>query len=284
MRDAALGALALFLCAALGGGCATRNVREVAFESKGTKVELRTQKKGTRVVERNFDHPATIAGARLAHILSRIDLRMEAKKGSKRAPAVPTESLYVIADGLSQALSKANSNQEIAVLSIYKTKRFGIFDRKYLTSFVAYVQEDLLYIHFSASDWKIKTRHKNEKLPQPAIGESVMRFRLLPSKAMAQVDSTSLAVDWRDEIFRRPTRTRITGTGRVVRREILMESEQELEDVSNAPTMPEHLSPSTLRDLADAEEGRLKGELSEAEYRARRREILEAAGAPPPRE
>jgi hypothetical protein len=48
--------------------------------------------------------------------------------------------------------------------------------------------------------------------------------------------------------------------------------------------MPENLSPTTLRDLADVEEGRMKGEFSEAEYRSRRREILEAAGAAPPPE
>jgi hypothetical protein len=76
-------------------------------------------------------------------------------------------------------------------------------------------------------------------------------------------------------VFAHPTRTRVTPSGNVVRREILSESPEEVQDRPDAGTELENLSPEQLRSLADIEELRRAGRITEVEYRARRRAILE---------
>ena len=271
-------ALAIFVAiAAMGTGCGTRTVRSTFYEDSSTRIVLRHQKKSGESVDRGYNHPIAIAPVRLAHILSRIDVRIEAKKGAQRAPAVPTEALYVVADHVSKALREADSSQEIAVYYIRRTKRFGIFDRRYLTSFVTYARDDLLYIHLSRTDWEIPKTGKNDRLPEPRVGDYVMEFRVVPSKGMTQVDGQSVAAAWRNSVFKKPSRTRITPGGGVLRRTILMESEEEPGESGAESTferLPENLSSATLRELADLEDERHRGEITEAEYNARRRQII----------
>ena len=50
--------------------------------------------------------PATISTARLANILSRIDIRPEGKKDAERRAAVPAELLYQLGGLVSAALAK----------------------------------------------------------------------------------------------------------------------------------------------------------------------------------
>jgi hypothetical protein len=110
-----------------------------------------------------------------------------------------------------------------------------------------------------------------------------MKFRILPGKAMELMDQQSLAINWRDEVFAKPTRTRTTDDGRVVRRLILMESEDEPEEAEGEEevleievvTVPANLSPQALRELADLEDARLAGSVSELRYRSLRQEILD---------
>jgi hypothetical protein len=117
----------------------------------------------------------------------------------------------------------------------------------------------------------------------------VMKFHVLPSEAMQSVGTQGVAADWRDPIFKQPTAVRMTATGQVVRRTILMESAPE----KPAPGTPEaedenvvggKLAPETLRKLADLEEARRRGELTEGEYSARKRSILleDPSASPPP--
>jgi hypothetical protein len=274
----ALALAILVATASAGSGCGTRTVRETFHEDPSTRIVLRHQTEGGDTVDRGYSHPTAIAPVRLAHILSRIDIRIEAKKGAQRVPALPTESLYVLADQLSRALREADSSQEIAVYYIRRTKRFGIFDRRYLSSFVTYAKDDLLYIHLSRMDWEIdKTGGKNERLPEPRVGDYVMEFRVVPSKGMTLVDGQSVAVAWRNPVFKKPSRTRITTTGEVVRRTILMESPEEPDETGAEPgleRLPENLSSAALRALADLEDERHRGEITEAEYNARRRQII----------
>jgi hypothetical protein len=97
---------------------------------------------------------------------------------------------------------------------------------------------------------------------------------------MTQVDGQSVAIDWRDPVFKKPTRTRVTPSGKVVRRTILMESpEEEVSEPGKEPEyhrLPENLSSDTLRALADLEDQRHRGEISEAEYKQQRRQIIRA--------
>jgi len=257
--------------AVFSAGCITRTLREDVYTSDYTRVFLRGEKRGGDPVDRGFEHPAGISAVRVANILSRVDLRIEVKKGSDRVPAIPTKTIYIIAEGVSKALAAADSSQEVVVLSILREKRWGIFDRKYLTSFLAYVNDELLYLHFSRSDWEVPQR-RADRLPEPHVGEHVMKFRVLPARGMAVVDEQSVAVAWRDPIFQQPSRVRTLPGGKVVRRTILMETPGEEEP--GPAELPANLSPQTLRRLADLEDERRDGAISEGEYELRRREIL----------
>ena len=92
---------------------------------------------------------------------------------------------------------------------------------------------------------------------------------------MAQIDRQSLAIDWRDPVFRTPSRTKVKPSGEVVRREILMESpREEWADGALDESALENLTPDQLRALADLEEQRRRGLVNEADYRSQRRKIL----------
>jgi len=252
-------ALVGLLCA----GCITRPVRQDVYQEGTVEVFLRSDKRFFTEVEKDFQHPVTIAPVRLGHILARIDMREGAKKKSERLPAIPTEMLVSVAEGVSAALAKADSNQEVIVMAIRRDKHLYVFDRKYLTSLVAYVRDDRLYVHMVYSDWEIPKR-RGGRVPEPHIGDHPMRFRLYSGTAMTLVNSQTVAVEWRDPVFQRDTRTKILPTGEVVRKTILLESppEERAPDESGVESLPENLSPDQLRALADVEEARRRGEMT----------------------
>jgi hypothetical protein len=132
----------------------------------------------------------------------------------------------------------------------------------------------MLHVQVARSDWEIPVR-RQDQLPEPHAGEQQQEFRLLVDKGMSLSDAQTAVVDWRDPIFARPTRTRITPSGRVLRTTILMESEEEAP--APRPALPPDLTPEQLRALADLEEARRQGKVSEAEYAEERNRIL----APP---
>jgi hypothetical protein len=177
---------------------------------------------------------------------------------------------------MAKALGKANPDQEVVVMSVRRGKHWAIFDRDYLTNLLAYVKDDLIYIQLGRADWEIPKGLKTD-LPEPHADEQVMKFRLLASEGMTLVTTQSVAVSWRDPIFQRATRTRILPSGKVVRREILMETP---EDAPAPPvpteTLPGNLSPDTLRKLADLEEQKSRGEVTQTEYTVMRADILRA--------
>jgi hypothetical protein len=269
-------ALLLSLIASLvATGCITRSVTEPVFEQDLTRVLLRSQRKGGETLPKGFQQPLSISAARMAHILSRIDIRSGSDDG-ERGPAIPLEMLYVIADGMSKAFAKANPDQEIVVMAVRRGKHWGIFDRRYLTSLSAFARDDLIYIYLSRSDWEIPDTMKTE-LPQPDVDEQPMKFRLVVDKGMTLVGTQTVAVVWRDPIFQRPTRTRILPGGKVVRREVLMESP---EDAPAPPlstdALPANLAPETLRKLADLEEQKKAGKVTQTQYNVLREGILRA--------
>jgi hypothetical protein len=271
-------------------GCITRSVYQDVYLRDDTEVRLRSHKQGTTAVEKDFQQPFTIAAVRVAHILSRVDIRRETDDGATRGPAIPLSELYSIADGVSEAFATADSNQEIVVTSIRKARRLGVFTRNYLTSLVLYRRDDLIYVHLVRSDWEIPVR-REDRIPEPQIGEHPTAFRILPSQAMTLVDEQSVAVAWRDEIFMKPTRTRVSPTGQIVQRTILMESAPEEAEATAPPQQPDaipaEMTPERLRALADLEDSRRRGELTETEYTIRKRTILfppadQKAPPPPP--
>jgi hypothetical protein len=281
MRRRSIALAALVVCTAALAGCMT--TKKTIIEKKGTTVQL-VSRRGDSV---ELNHPITIAPVRLSHILARVDIRLSVKEGQQRAPAFHLESLSAISQGLAQGLREAGPNQRVIVYSIRREKRFGIFDSNYLTSFVAYAHGDYLFLHLSRSDWEIPPR-KQDRLPEPKIGKFPTKFRILPGKAMKMVDEQSLAIGWSDPVFQRPSRTRMTPSGQMVRKTILMESNEpdsvEPEGDSgsdargakpiDAQSIPAGISPKTLRELADLEEKRQRGEISEYDYEKQRNKIL----------
>ena len=92
-------ALAVLVLLALGASaCITRPVKEKVFDREYTETYLRSEKRGTKTVAKGFDHPTAIAPVRLAHILSRIDMRQGEGAESKRVAAIPLETLFLIGD------------------------------------------------------------------------------------------------------------------------------------------------------------------------------------------
>ena len=268
----------LAVLAATASGCITRPVP--IFEENGIQVFLRSDEHWLRTVEKGYAHPTTIAPVRIANILSRIDLKppsgfLVSFEGDKqRVPAIQTDALYTVSEGVSKALAAADPNQEVIVMVIRNTKRWGVFDHDFLTSFVAYVKNDRLYVHLSRHDWEIP-KQRDERIPEPRIGDSPQSFKAYASTAMSLVSDQAVAIDWRDPVFAHPTRTRVLPSGEVVRREVLMESPAEPEDTADpALKLPENLSPEQLRSLADLEELRRAGKITEIEYRARRRALI----------
>ena len=253
-------------------GC-THPVRRNIYQDDGIHVFLRSEKRFTSTLEKHYSHPMTIAPVRMAHILSRIDIRHGIEKD--RRPAIPTEILYPVAEGVAKALAEAGPDEAVIAQSLRKSKNFYLFDRQHLTNFLVYARGEQLYIHLSRSDWPVPPRRR-DVLPEPEIGHHPMDFKIFPGTAMALVDRQSVVIEWRDPIFREPTRTRITAAGEVIRKEILAESPPE-EWVENEVAPAEglqDLSPETLRDLADLEERRRNGELTESEYRRERGKLL----------
>jgi hypothetical protein len=281
MRRRSIALATLVVCTAALAGCMT--TKKTIVDKKGITVQL-VSRRGDSVA---LNHPITIAPVRLYHILARIDIRLSVKEGQQRAPAFHLETLDVISQGLAQGLREAGPNQRVIVYSIRREKRFGIFDSNYLTSFVAYAHGDYLFLHLSRSDWEIPPR-KQDRLPEPKIGKFPTKFRILPGKAMKMVDEQALAIGWSDPVFQKPSRTRMTPSGQMVRKTILMESNEpdsvEPEGDSGSDTrgaepidaqsIPAGISPKTLRELADLEEKRQRGEISEYDYEKQRNEIL----------
>jgi hypothetical protein len=252
--------------------CGPRYARVTIQDQDGMIVQLRAETRAGKAVDRGFAHPADISPVRLANILSRIDVRIESGKEEVRKPAIPAELLYEVGDLVSAALAKADRSQEVVVRAIRKERRLRIFSEEYLTSFVAYVLGDRLHLHLSRIDDPLP-KDSRDTVPEPWPSREAMPFKVLASEGIVPVGAQAVAVAWRDPLFRSAGQIRVGPGGKVMRREILLESPAE-DTESAEPETTGRLSPETLRALADLEEARRRGAISETEYQRRRRAIL----------
>jgi hypothetical protein len=270
----------LLLAAALlaATGCGTRYTRAPVYVDDFMKVVLRAELREGEPVARGFAHPATISGVRLAHVLAQIDVRINtgSEGRGERRPAIHADLVYPLGERLSEALSQANPDQEVVVEAYRQERRLGLFTQRFATSFVAWVGEDeLLHLALSRLDWEVP-KGQEEELREPAVGRQVMAFRTLASEGVDPVGPQQVAVHWRDERFRQPTNVHVGPRGTMTRRTILMQEEAPEEAPAIQDTLP--TDPDALRALAELEEARRSGAVSEAEYQSRRRAILEGAG------
>ncbi len=267
----ALGAAAL-----LAVGCATKQVRTPVFDQSGVEVFLRQQMKGSEPVDHGFSHPVTIAPVRITNILARIQVReKDGEDKTGREPALPTGLLYAIGQGVAEALGKADSTQEVVVMAVERRKSLGVFTNDFLTSLIVWMKDDRLFVHLGELG-NVMSRDPRDKPREPQLTTIDERKQVLGGDGFTPAGPRLVAADWRAAVFSDIGAIRIRPGGEIVRRTILLEETPE-EDAANRPgpaPPPEGLSPDALRALADLEEARRSGALSETEYQTQRRDIL----------
>jgi hypothetical protein len=198
-------------------------MRTTIRDGGGYNVELRARIEDGQPVDRGFDHPTTISAVRLTNILSRLDVRPQGEDEEGRKPAIHVQFLYDLGDLVSQALAKADSSQEVVVQAIRKDRRLGIFTQKFLTSFISYVSGDLLFIHLVRVEDEVESDPDGD-YPEPWADRKVMDFKALPGEGIVRVGPQAVAVAWREQRFRSAGRVRMGPGGKLIRREILLES------------------------------------------------------------
>jgi hypothetical protein len=276
-RPAARAVTALALLTACVA-CGPRYTRRPVEAPPGLTIFLRGQTQHGEILDQGLDQPVSISGVRLTHILAQIDVRDD----DGRRPLIPTEVLYPMGDAVSRALARAGPGEEV-VVQLVRRDRTLIFTHEYLTTLILYVKDDDLVVHVRHFDSELERDARQDKIPEPWAHKTVTdSFRIVPGDGMTSVGSQEVSAYWRDPIFRKPRRIVVTGTGEVKRRTVLMESPPEDEGGTEpAPEATGELSPDALRALADLEEERRAGRITEGDYQARRRSILaQEAGAP----
>lgn len=259
--------------------CGPRYKRIKVFEQRNLAVTLRAEVRNGDAVPRNFSHPATISSVRIAHVLSRLDVRMGGEENDKkRQAAFPTALLYTVGEKVALAFQQADPSQEIVVTAVRSEKRLGLFTSKYLTSFVTWMQDDDLYVHLSRVEWPVP-KNEEDEIPEPWVHRRSQDFKALAAEGVIPVAEQTVAVDWRNPIFRKPTHLRVGAGGKLLRRQILLEAPIEEETAEEVPVVPADLSSEVLRALADLQDQRQRGEISETRYHQARRDLLrQAAG------
>ena len=124
-----------------------------------------------------------------------------ARSSLVRAPAFHPDIIPAAAAAISTAFSEANRDQEVGVKLVRKEKKMGVFHTKYLTSFIAYMNEGYLYLLLSRVDWPIPQAKENDKLPEPRRDRVPMNFRVVSGDYLFYAGPRSLEIAWQDPIF-----------------------------------------------------------------------------------
>ncbi|MCP4005967.1 MAG: hypothetical protein GY725_17395 [bacterium] len=267
--------LPFLLIAVIFSGCGPKLIRETVIQNKSMLIELREKVEDGNVVPRGYNHPATLADVRIAHILASIS--HEEEKG-KRTPTIRSSHVYDLAEGISEALTHATPDQEVMAVVFSRDRRLGIFTTDHTTTLAIWIEGDQLMLDFYGIETEVEKGSR--------IGESDYRtpsvrpvgqpsFKLVAGEGQVRFGKRGLAVDWRNDYYRKPVSLRYR-FGQVRRRTILMEETGPADEaVTPAPRDPKELSDAQLRALDQLEAARYAGYVSEAEYQRRRRLVLE---------
>lgn len=276
-RFVALLLMGLFLAASLPG-CAARTVRHALVRQNLVEVDLVREVKGFTIQERGYEHPTIISTQRLTNILSAIEIETQAKGGGTiRQPAFHPEIVSRSADALARGLAEASPDEEVGLKVLRREARLGIFDRKFLTSLLAYVEDDHLYLLIRRVDWPIKESAESKPLPNPMRNRKSMNFRVVSGDPIYFAGMQDLEIDWQNEVFRTAFRLPGTTSGKKIRREIISTSpvpKDEIEALGRDNIDLDQITPDQLRALADLEEERRDGRITETAYQRARRQLL----------
>ncbi len=269
--------IGFFLIASLPG-CVTRTVPHSLVDRKMIEVDLVREVTGFSVEKRGYEHPTIISQQRLRHILTAIEVETVRKgRGTLRQPAFHPTLVPRTAELLAKGLAEANPNQEIGIKVTRQEARLGIFNKKFLTTFIAYVDDGHLYLLLRRVDWPIKESDETKKLPEPIRNRRAMDFRVLSGGPIYFAGVQDLEIDWQNDVFRSAFRLPGTTSGKKRQREVISTSpvpKSEIEASQKDGVSLEQLTPEQLRALADLTEERREGRITETAYQRARRQIM----------
>lgn len=257
-----------------------RTVRSPLINRFGIKVVLVREVDGFTTQPRGFTHPSIISIPRLSHILGAIEIETPSEAGGAlREPAFRPEIIERTATALAEAFEQASPDQEIAVQVIRREMIYGVFNEKYLTSFLTYIEDGHLYLVLRRVEWLIAKNLDQDRLPKPRRDYRPMEFRVVSGDPLFYAGPQTLEIAWRDPAFTAEFRLPGTTKGSKRRREILLEapipkSERNAANASEGSLGIEELSPEQLRALADLEDDREQGRITETAYQRAKRQLL----------
>ncbi len=258
-------------------GCITRNVRDRVVDRHLIEVDLVRQVNGFTTQEFGYEHPAIISASRLEHILGALEIEVRDGAAMIRQPAIHQSILEETAESLAAGLAEADVNDTVEVRSIRKEMQLGIFHQKFLTSFLAYVNDDHLYIMLRRVEWPIPQSKENDALPHPQRNEKNMDFRVIAGEPIYFAGVQDVEIEWRNEAFQKPFRMPGSTGGDKRRREVLDSipvPKDEIRSGAQGELSIDQLSPEKLRALADLEDERRAGRITETDYQRAKRDIL----------
>lgn len=273
-----LAVLAVCLGLVLTSGCATRARRHSIIDKTGMQVDLVRYVKGFRTEPQGFEHPAIISSERLAHILGAIEIETREKDGATiRQPGIHPDLVEPIATALSDALREAGPDQEVGLQAVRKQQKLGVFHTKYLTALLAYVKGGFLYLQLHRSEWEIPQAKEDKPLPEPIRDTRPMDYRVVSGDYLYFAGPQTLEIAWNNDVFRSAYKLPGSTGGEKRRREVLLESpipQAERKAAQGTDVSIDALTPEQLRALADLEEDRRAGRVTEQAYQRARRELL----------
>ena len=259
-----------------GSGCVTRLSRESFLDGNRIQVDLVREVKGFTTQKKGFEHPAIVSAERLVNVLNAVEIEEPEKGGGiVRQPAFHPEIVGEVAQALSNAFAEVGPDQEVSILAVRKEMRLGILHRKFLTSFLAHMKDGHLYLHLSRVEWPIP--RDRDRLPKPRRDREPMDFRLVSGDLLYYFGPQEPEIAWQDPTFRQAYRLPGSTGGERRRREVLEEApmtQRERKQLLDEEDPVGSLDPEQLRALADLEEDRRAGRITEAAYQRARRQLL----------
>jgi hypothetical protein len=188
--------LAASLCIATSLVACNTPVREPVYTEGEVEVSKRSYRSEGAVVERGYQHPASLELEPLAYALAKIQIGDLKDRDIEQRPAIALDLIAPIARGLVAGFAEAGPDEELVVIATRKEKTIGIFHRRLLTTFIASRSDDHLLLSFTYSDKTLTKAEERKDRPVPEIGDRRMQFRILPGPGIAAPQAQVAKLAW----------------------------------------------------------------------------------------